>query len=117
MRPSGICCNNPAACLATGSLQQIQALIHHFGGHASQIAPPTDPMTLYHTLRLGKPIIMAVQSTPFSGHVVVVRGMAWVPTPAGIQPVLFVNDPLSYFSAPIPYQNFIGYWRAAIVVN
>jgi hypothetical protein len=106
------CCQAPGLCLRTGGLQEIQALILYFGGHVSSIAPPANPMAVYQTLAAHHPIIMAVQSSPFSAHVVVIRGMAWTP-----QPVLLVNDPMGFFSQPVPFVNILPYWRAAIVVN
>ncbi len=112
-----ICCQIPQQCLVGGSLQQIQGLIAHFGGHYSAIAPPADPMTIYNSLASGKAIIMAVRSSPFSGHVIVIRGMQWVPTQFGFQPVLHINDPMSFFTQPVPFQNIVGYWQAAIVVH
>ena len=115
--PPQYCCQMPTPCMRTGHLQEIQGLILHFGGHPSSIAPPTDPMTIYRTLASRRAIIMAVQTSPFSGHVVVIRGMAWVPTPMGVQPVLFVNDPMGFFTQPIPFMNILPYWSAAIVVN
>jgi hypothetical protein len=111
------CCSFPQACSVTGSLQQIQALIAYFGGRYSAIAPPTDAMTLYRTLAAGHPVIMAVQSSPYSGHVIVIRGMAWSETAAGRQAVLYVNDPLAYFSQAVPFDQVLPYWQAAIVVN
>ena len=111
------CCQAPTPCMTTGSLQQIQALIAYYGGHWSSIAPPTDPMTIYQTLASGRAIIMAVQSSPYSGHVVIIRGMAWVTTTMGVQPVLYINDPMAYFTQPVPFQSIAGYWQAAIVVN
>lgn len=113
----GYCCQSPTPCMTTGSLQQIQGLIAYFGGRWSSISPPASPMTIYQTLASGRAIIMAVQSSPYSGHVVVLRGMAWVPTPIGVQPVLYINDPMAYFTQPVPFQNIAGYWQAAIVVN
>lgn len=110
------CCQAPTPCMTTGSLQQIQALIAYYGGRWSSTAPPANPMVVYQTLASGRAIIMAVQSSPYSGHVVVIRGMAWVPTPMGLQPVLYVNDPMSYFTQPIPFANLAQYWNAAIVV-
>lgn len=110
------CCQVPTPCMTTGSLQQIQGLIAFFGGHWSSISPPANPMAVYQTLASGRAIIMAVQSSPYSGHVVVIRGMAWVPTPLGVQPVLYVNDPMGYFSQPVPFANLAQYWSAAIVV-
>lgn len=110
------CCNQPAQCTVTGSLQQIQGLIAEFGGRHSSLEPPTDPMTLYHTLADGKAIILAVKSTPYSGHVIVLRGMGWQQTPAGLKPVLFINDPMAYFTQPIPFANIAYYWDSAIVV-
>ena len=115
--PPQYCCQMPTPCMRTGHLQEIQGLILHFGGHPSSIAPPTDPMTIYRTLASRRAIIMAVQTSPFSGHVVVIRGMAWVPTPMGVQPVLFVNDPMGFFTQPIPFMDILPYWSAAIVVN
>ena len=110
------CCSGAPQCRVTGSLQQIRGLIAQFGGHFSSIAPPTNPMVVYNTLLSGKAIIMAVKTSPYSGHVVVIRGMAWVPTQFGYQPVLYINDPMSYFTQPVPFQNIAAYWQAAIVV-
>ncbi|OWY20244.1 hypothetical protein C7N43_21815 [Sphingobacteriales bacterium UPWRP_1] len=110
------CCTYPQACTVTGSLEQIQALIMYYGGSFSAITPPADPYSLYQTLAAGRAVILALQSTPFSGHVVVVRGMEWVQTAWGMQPVLYINDPMSYFSKPVPFYDLLGYWQAAIVV-
>jgi hypothetical protein len=115
--PPWACCNGNPQCHVTGSLPQIQGLIAHFGGRYSSLAPPTDPMTLYQTLANGRPIIMAVQSSPYAGHVVVLRGMYFVPTPMGVEPMLLINDPMSFFTQPIPYRQVLGYWQAAIVVQ
>lgn len=115
--PPQYCCQMPTPCMRTGYLQEIQRLILHFGGRFSSIAPPTDPMTVYQTLASRRAIIMAVQSSPFTGHVVVIRGMAWVPTPIGVQPVLYVNDPMGFFTQPVPFIDILPYWRAAIVVS
>ena len=111
------CCQYPTPCMTTGSLQQIQGLIGYYGGHWSSISPPANAMAVYQTLASGRAIIMAVQSSPHSGHVIVIRGMDWVPTPMGPQPVLYVNDPMAYFTQPIPFANIIQYWKAAIVVD
>lgn len=113
----GVCCSHPMACLVTGHLHQIQGLIQQFGGRPASIGYPTDPMTIYNTLASGRPIIMAVQFTPFAGHVVVIRGMEWVPTAFGLQPVLLINDPLAYFSQPVPFVRIARYWNGAIVVH
>jgi hypothetical protein len=110
------CCQSPTPCLRTGQLLEIQGLILHFGGRYSTITPPANPMAVYQTLASGRAIIMAVQSSPYSGHVVVIRGMAWIQTPMGIQPVLYINDPMGYFTQPIPFISILPYWRAAIVV-
>lgn len=112
-----VCCQNYAACRRTGQLHEIQNLILAFGGRYSSLAQPADPMTLYQTLAMRRAVIMAVQSSPYSGHVVVIRGMAWVPTPMGVQPVLYINDPMSYFTQPVPFASIAQYWQSAIVVN
>ncbi|MCR9260436.1 MAG: hypothetical protein NXH95_11980 [Pseudomonadaceae bacterium] len=111
------CCNNPAPCTQTGSLEQIQGLIQHFGGRSSSIVAPTNPMVLYETLARGHAVVLAVRSSPYSGHVVVLRGMAWQPGPNGLEPVLLINDPMAYFTQPVPFRNIAQHWEAAIVVS
>ncbi len=115
-----VCCSgrgNPA-CVRTGSLQQIQYLIGQFGVLFSSIAPPTDPRTLYNTLASGKAIILQVRSGAMSAHVVVLTGMSFTKDRYGnIQPLLHINDPLSFYNQPVPYQQLIPIWMSAIVVN
>lgn len=112
------CCSNYQNCSVTGSLQQIQWLISRFGGHYSSIQPPANPMIVYNTLRSGRPIIMAVQNSGLAGHVVVLTGMHWVMSSNGTHhAVLHINDPMSHFTQPVPFQNIAQYWQAAIVVN
>jgi hypothetical protein len=117
---AGVCCSgygNPA-CVRTGSLPQIQMLIRAFGGRPSQIAPPADPMTLYNTLASGRAIILHVRSGISSTHVVVLRGMAFVPNGfGGIEPVLYVNDPMAYFVQPVPFSRLLPIWIEAVVVS
>ncbi len=110
------CCQFPTPCMTTGSLQQIQALIAHFGGRWSSIALPADPMTVYQALSSGRAIIMAVKTSPYSGHVVVIRGMEWSSTPQGDKPILYINDPMGFFTQPVPFLDIAQYWQAAIVV-
>ena len=115
-----LCCQipTPSQCVVPGSLQQIQFLIGYFGGRYSSLAPPTDPVTLYRVLQSGRPVIMSVQSPYTSiGHVVVIRGMTWVPVSGRYVPVLHVNDPLSYFTKPIPFADLARFWRQAIIVE
>lgn len=114
--PPEVCCSGNPVCMQTGSMQQIQYLMARFGQHFSAIAPPTDPYTLYQTLAAGHPVILQVASGYASSHVVVVRGMAFVPSANGLVPVLNVNDPMSYFTQPVPFQALMGIWMNAIVV-
>ncbi len=112
------CCGNSANCTVTGQLPQIQGLIAEFGGRHSSVQRPTDPMTLYQTLAAGKAIIMAVKASPFSGHVVVLRGMAWMPTPFGtVEPMLIINDPMAYYTQPMPFSQVAQIWEQAIVIQ
>ena len=105
-------------CVRTGSMQQIQYLIGQFGGRFSALAPPTDPMTLYQTLSSGRAIILHVGSGQMSSHVVVLTGMSFVPNGfGGVEPVLHINDPLSYFNQPVPYSALVSIWIEALVVN
>tara|TARA_R100000306_G_C4365115_1_gene137260 strand:- start:97 stop:660 length:564 start_codon:yes stop_codon:yes gene_type:complete len=112
------CCNgyNPA-CVRTGSIPQIQQLIAHFGGRYSNYAPPTDPMTLYRTLSNGNPIILQVRTGIISSHVVVLRGMSFMRTRYGVEPMLHINDPLAHFTQPVPYSTIAPIWMDAIVVR
>jgi Papain-like cysteine protease AvrRpt2 len=112
------CCNGfNSACIKTGSIQQIQFLIAQFGGHFSSYAPPTNPMILYNTLSSGRPIILQLNSGNGNAHVVVVRGMSFMPTAMGIQPVLHINDPMAVFTQPVPFAQIAPIWMSAIVVN
>lgn len=114
--PPQRCCGDARACMTTGGLHHIQGLLAQFGGAVSQVAPPAHPMALYQTLSDERPIVLAVRSTPFNGHVVVLRGMSFMPTPDGPMPLLTINDPLSHFTRPVPYARLLPYWQAAIVV-
>ena len=77
------------------------------------LAPPAHPNILFNTLQQGHAIILQIQSSPYEGHVVVLRGMSIV---NGV-PVLHINDPLAYFTQPVPFQALLGYWAGAIVVE
>lgn len=116
--PPGECCSryNPA-CVRTGSIPQIQWLIAQFGGRYSSYAPPTNPMTLYRTLSSGRAIILQLRTGQQSAHVVVVRGMSFLPTPNGVQPFLHVNDPMAIFTQPVPFAQIAPIWISAIVVS
>ncbi|WP_417449866.1 papain-like cysteine protease family protein [Kordiimonas sp.] len=113
-RPPAFCCFGNPQCVVTGGLQQIQWLIAQFGATISTIQPPAGPTVIYNTLAQGRAIIMAVQSGN-SGHVVVIRGMY---IEHGV-PFLIVNDPMNmpFMSQPIPFQQLMPYWRAAIVTS
>jgi hypothetical protein len=115
-----VCCSgmgNPS-CVTTGSLQQIQYLIGEFGGSYSSIQPPANPMTLYNTLASGRPIILQVQTGQASAHVVVLTGMSFAPNGfGGVEPVLYINDPLAYYNQPVPFSSLIQVWMSAIVVG
>lgn len=113
-----VCCLHPRQCLKGGSLRQIQKLIAYYGGHSSAIARPTDPVTLYKALQNGHAIIMQLKPSRSraANHAVVIRGMEWVSTPEGLQPVLYVNDPMAYLSQAIPFEDLADTWQQAIVV-
>lgn len=115
----GVCCNGyNQQCVTTGSLDQIRSLIQQFGGRPSNIAEPTDPMTLYKTLAAGHPVIIAIQQQGAqSGHVIVVRGMTFMQTQNGIEPVLHINDPMAVYTHPVPFRQLQQMWKAAIIVN
>lgn len=111
------CCNGNPRCMVTGSLPQIQSLIAQFGGRFSTLAPPADPMILYQTLAGGRAIILHVRTGYATSHVVVLRGMSFVPGPYGWEAVLHVNDPMGYYTQPVLFSQLLGVWIGAIVVN
>ena len=113
-----ICCNQQdRRCLRTGSIPQIQGLSSRFGGRASNYAPPTDPLTLYRTLAQGHAVIIGVSVGQGQGHVVVARGMSFVQTQEGWQPMVHINDPMAYYTQPVPFQQIARAWVAAIVID
>lgn len=112
-----MCCNGNPQCVVTGSLPQIQYLIGQFGGRYSSLAPPADPMTLYRTLASGRAVILLVRSGYAASHVVVLRGMSFVPGPYGYEAVLHINDPMRYYTQPVLFSQLMGIWMGAIVVN
>lgn len=105
--PPAMCCGNPhPSCVRTGTIPQVQGLILAYSGHASHvIAPSLNPLGLYVYLSNGQPIILEVRTTPAATHVVVVVGMSFMRTQYGPVALLEVNDPMSVYTQPIPYQN------------
>jgi hypothetical protein len=99
-------------------MSQVQSLIAAFGGRTSNMAPPTDPMTLYRTLASRRAVILHVRSGMASTHVVVLRGMAFATNAYGqIEPVLYINDPMAYFTQPVPFSALMPIWLEALVVS
>ena len=115
--PDVCCLSYNEDCLRGGTLEQIQYLIGEFGGRYSALAPPTSPDVLYETLASGRAVILQVASGQASFHAVVLRGMSWMETPYGLEPVLHINDPLDYYTRPVPFWRLVGIWEAAIVVD
>lgn len=115
--PASCCAQFNPSCVTTGSIAQIQMLIHRFGGRSSSYAPPTDPMTLYQTIAGGRAVIVQLRTGQSSAHVVVVRGMSFSTGPQGVVPILHLNDPLGRFTQPVPYSQIAPIWMSAIVVN
>ncbi len=115
-RYPSFCCPNYERCATPGSLAQIQTLIRNFGHRASHISAPTDAMTLYRELRAGRPIIIAIRNSDFSGHVVVLTGMSWVNLGKGPEAVLHINDPLHTLAPRMPLFDLLPRWAAAIIV-
>jgi hypothetical protein len=100
-------------------MAQVKYLIEVFGGRYSAYAPPTDPLTLYRTLAAGNPVILKLRTRKTDYfHVVVLRGMSFEPTRyGGVEPVLYINDPASYFTKPITFSELVPLWRDALVVR
>lgn len=110
------CCPHYERCAVAGSLRQIQTLIRNFGHRTTTLSPPTDAMSLYRTLRRGRPIILAIRNSQFTGHVVVLTGMTWVSGARGPEAVLHVNDPLRVIPNRLSFRALVPRWHAAIVV-
>jgi hypothetical protein len=114
-RYPSFCCPHYERCAVPGSLRQIQILIRNFGQRTTTLAPPTDAMSLYRTLRQGHPIILAIRGST-TGHVVVLTGMTWVQGQYGPEALLHVNDPLRVIPNRLAFRALVPRWQAAIVV-
>lgn len=115
-RYPSFCCPHYERCAVAGSLRQIQTLIRNFGQRTTTLSPPSDAMSLYRTLRAGRPIILAIRNSQFTGHVVVLTGMTWVEGASGPEALLHVNDPLRVIPSRLPFRALAPRWQAAIVV-
>lgn len=115
--PQACCGQYNPNCVKTGSTPQIQFLIQQFGLSHTSYAPPAAPMVLYNTLNSGRVIILQVQTGQTQYHVVVLRGMYFEMTPNGMEPILIINDPMAYYTQPVPYSQIVQAWRSAIVVQ
>ena len=114
---SEVCCYTPTCSVQPGTLQQIAELISLYGGGYSNMMFSKDPYVVYGILSQGHPIIMAIQRGRGVGHVAVIKGMAWVPSLyGGMEPVLYINDPMSYLPQTIPYSQAAYYWAAGLEV-
>lgn len=113
-----VCCQeyNPL-CIRTGSMSQIQFLIEKYSWTYTSYNLPTSPQVLYNTLASRKIVILSVQSGFMASHVIVLRGMYFIPTPYGVEAMLLVNDPLSHFPQAVPFSQIVGMWIGAIVVS
>lgn len=115
--PVSYCCQNSMPCRSMlGHLNEIRYLIQLFGGRYSSIAPPTHPTILYGALQQGKAIIISVQTSPSTSHVIVIRGMRWLQTNYGLKAVLLINDPMNYYSSEVFFDSILSSWHSAIVV-
>ena len=110
------CCSDNQSCSVPGGFEQIQTLILQYGGHYSGIAPPANPTVIYNTLSQGKAIILFLRRNQLIGHYVVLRGMAWVTSPYGVQPVFYINDPMAIYTQPVYFADLVSIWAGAIVV-
>lgn len=115
--PEFCCSGHNPSCVRTGNIPQIQFLIGEFGGRFSSYSPPASAELLYATLAAGRAVILHVRTGLSSSHVVVLRGMSFMPTAYGVEPVLHINDPLSYFTQPVPLRTLLPIWIDAIVVH
>ena len=113
----GCCSGVDPRCQRTGSLGQIQGLIEDFASRDSTTAGPADPAVLHRALAGGHAVIMGLNMAPGVGHVVVIRGMSFVPTAQGLTPMVHMNDPMAVYTQPVPFAAVAPFWRSAIIVN
>jgi hypothetical protein len=43
--------------------------------------------------------------------------MSFARTPWGWEPMVHVNDPMAYYTQPVPFRRIAAVWQAAIVVD
>ena len=126
------CCDNTAVCNTPGTMQQIQAVLNEFGIKYSAALPMTNPNALYNLLAQNHPVILFLQSSRTVGHCIVITGMEWqaqsaVPsngefidptsTSSSGQAIVYVNDPTSTYTQPLPFNTIVSLWSNAIVLN
>ena len=125
--PVGECCRDLASCTGFAyGMEEMQSIIAQFGGVVTTLTPPLPPQVLYGSLLSGHPVIARIRSGLTASHAIVIRGMRFRATeetaPDGtvttiVEPILFVNDPLSYFPHELPYERLLPLWIDSLIVD
>jgi hypothetical protein len=125
--PPGECCRDMMSCAGPAyGMEELRSIVAQFGGVLTVLTPPLPPQVLYGALLSGSPVIARIRSGLTSSHVIVIRGMRFrlrEETAAdgtvtmGIEPLLLVNDPLSYFPHELPYERLLPLWIDSLIVD
>lgn len=106
--------NDPRLWERGGRLEEIATLIRHWGLASTTIELPSDPLGVYAWLAKSSPVILAVDTSPETAHVVVLRGMVW----QGDEALFIINDPLLRpgYSLAVTWRQLRRTWKASVVV-
>ena len=125
--PTGECCRDLASCTGFAyGMEEMQSIIAQFGGVLTALTPPLPPQVLYGALLSGHPVVARIRSGLTSSHAIVIRGMRFRPreetapdgtVTMGFEPLLLVNDPLSYFPHELPYERLLPLWIDSLIVD
>lgn len=117
--PPGFCCSRPGFCQVAGqNMGSIRRLLDFYGVSSTYWPGQMSAQGLYDELEIGNPVIMQYKSGITSSHVVVLRAMKWQVIKNKCVPFVGVNDPLSFFSAWVPYSTVSGtLWVDSLIVE
>ena len=129
----GACCK-PGKCQKGASLTVVHALLAYMGVKSRPQGPEISSDEVYRLLKQGRIFIVRlvrrdrgpIRVGPKSvGHVVVLRGMRFVPAPPGSPlarqnkalPLVLINDPSFLSPIEVPFPDVISNWEGMLVIQ
>lgn len=109
------CCRNPddEACSRLADLEEMLALIRHFGGRADLVALPETPEDIYEILISGRPVLAGFERVPNANHIYLIQGIFW----QGDEAMLKINDPATAAPRTISFKEAQPTWLVTVVAE